>query len=131
MFNRYFVLLVLVVGVIWGFNHALETGQYRNYIDQHPSPILAPPILYFTGLAYGLVQNLPEAATYYTRVMERYPQSEYADDSNYEYLQTLEERMTLTRKELADEYDRYLERYPHAKHAVAAKNRSSILRLGA
>ena len=128
--NRYFFFLLLVVGSIWGFHESLVNGNFLRFLDEHPHPIYSPPVLYYTGVTYGLFQDLETAGTYYIRVPEKFPTSPYADDAYYEYLQTVDERMVLPRSQIAEEFDKYIEKFPHGKHEAVIRNRISVLRIG-
>jgi len=130
MFNRYVIFLTIVCAAIWGFHRELVNGDVLQYIDAHPHPIYTPPVLYYTGVTYGLFQDLEDAATYYIRITEKFPTSAYADDAMYEYLQTLDNRMVLPRRLLGDEYEKYLDKFPHGNHEQMVRNRISMIRTG-
>lgn len=121
-----FVAVVLLV-----LHRLLAGGYVVRYLDSHPDPSFVPAADYYLGEGYYFFQNLPEAATYFIRVPERYPNSPRADDSFFSYLQCLDDDPNVPRDVLIRAYEKYLDQFPSSAHAVQVKNHMENLRTGA
>jgi outer membrane protein assembly factor BamD (BamD/ComL family) len=117
------VLAGLLVAAVIGIHTLLQNGTVVRYLDDHPDSQIVPGVEYAIGTGYYLFQDLPQAATYFIRIPQRYPKSDYADDAYFNYLQSVDDMMTLPHSELADAYDKYLERFPEGKHKTIAEHR--------
>jgi outer membrane protein assembly factor BamD (BamD/ComL family) len=126
------VLLVgaLVIGSILLLHSVLANGSILQYLDAHPDPRWVPATEYVLGQTYYLFQDLPNAATYFIRIPERYPKSSQADDAYFNYLQCLDDTPGISRDSLIGEYQKYLDTYPASAHAAVIKDRVDALRNG-
>jgi TolA-binding protein len=124
-----FVLIVaaLISALLMGFRKVLNNGQFLAYLDTHPNPKVVPPVSYVVGEGYYFMRSLQNAATYYLRIAERYPDSDYAEDAYYKYLVALDEANT-PRPAMADYYGTYLERYPQGKYTEIIQKRIEYCR---
>ena len=124
-----FLLLIaafLIVSII-GFRTSLQNGSLMHYIDTHPDPQIMPPVAFFIAEGYYLFRNLQNSATYYQRISDQYPQSSYADDAYFSYLQSLDE-MNTPRPQMAELYATYLQRFPQGKNADIVQKRIELCR---
>jgi outer membrane protein assembly factor BamD (BamD/ComL family) len=108
---------------------ALHDGTIVRYIDTHPNPKVMPATEYVLGQTYYLFRHLPEAATYYQRVNDQYPQSPYADDAYYNYLVALDD-MNTPRPQMVELYLSYLEKFPQGKNVDIVQHRLENARNG-
>lgn len=118
---------LLIAGMV-ALHTSLQNGSLLRFLDQHPQPDLVPPVEYVVGQGYYFYQDLPEAATFFIRVPQRYPKSNYADDAYFYYLQCLDDLMA-PRSEMAEAYAKYLELYPAGRHLEVAKERADAYRM--
>lgn len=119
------VLTAVFVAVIIGLHTVLQNGTLINYLDTHPDPRKVPLTEFYIGEGYYIMGDLQNSATYYLRIAERYPQSEYADDAYYNYLQSLDD-MNTPRRQMADLYETYLERFPNGKNKQIVEKKIEI-----
>lgn len=117
-----FFFAVLIGGMIL-IQQGLQNGSILRYIDQHPHNRGIPAATYYIGESYYLFQNLPDATTYFLRVAQRYPDYRLADDAYFNYLQCLDDSLSVSREQLIQGYQAYLEKYPNGKHVALAKER--------
>lgn len=61
------------------YRSAIE--QYEAYIQKHPDSPLLNPVLYEIGKCYEALGNKHQAVTYYQKIIEAAPDSEWADFS--------------------------------------------------
>ena len=109
-------------GIVY-IHHSLQNGTVLNYIDSHPQAKWVPEATYYIGQTYYLFQSLPEATTYFLRVAQRYPDRPLAEDGYFNYLQCMDDSVTVPRSDLVEGYKAYLEKYPNGKHAELAKTK--------
>lgn len=116
-----------LVGTLIAVHAALQNGTVIRYLDSHPHPTRVPAVEYVIGTGYYVFGDLETSATYYQRIAERYPQSNYADDAYFNYLQSLDDLNT-NRHLMADAYHAYMERFPQGKHFIVAQKREEFCR---
>jgi len=126
-----FVLTVgaILVASMIGLHTILQNGSLLKYLDTHPDPGKVPPVEYYIGEGYYLFGDLQNSATYYQRVVERYPQSDYSDDAYFNYLQDLDD-MNIPRGQMADAYLTYIDRFPKGEHVDVVQKRIEYCRNG-
>jgi TolA-binding protein len=116
-----------VVASIIVLHTTLQNGSLLRTLDEHPQPQLVPPVEYYIGQGYYLLQDLPEAATFFIRIPQRYPHSSFSDDAYFYYVQCLDDLMA-PRSEVAEAYAKYMELYPNGKHADLARQLAGTYR---
>ena len=119
------LFFVVVIGSMIYLHQSLQNGTILRFIDEYPHSQYAPQATYVIGQGYYLFQDLPEAATYFWRITQRYPKNALGDDAAFSYLQCLDDMASVSRSELVDGYRTYLENYPDGKHAEIAKARQN------
>jgi hypothetical protein len=129
--GKIILFFAILIGSVVALHRGFQNGSIRDYLDRHPNPKIVPPITYAIGQGYVVFQNLSEAATYFIRIPERYPNSPLADKAYFAYIQAHDDSGTVPRDHLIEEYGAYLERYPEGQHAATAKNRIESYRSGA
>jgi len=117
------VFFVLLIGGMIYLQHSLQNGSVLKYIDENRQARYVPEATYYIGEGYYLFQNLTEAATYFQRVVERYPGHALGDDSYFGYLQCRDDMASTGRAELIEGYKAYLEKYPEGRFLALASNR--------
>jgi len=117
------IFFTLLIAVMIAFHHALQNGEFLQYIDEHPDATWAPRVTYNIGQGYYMLQNLDEATTYFIRVAQRYPNLPIGDNAYFAYLQCQDDKGTVNRGVLIEGYNAYLEKYPNGLHAETAKGR--------
>jgi hypothetical protein len=122
----FIVLFAVIIGGIIGFLTVLQNGVLLRFLDTHPHPKYVPTVEYSIGAGYYLLNDLQNAATYYQRIPDRYPQSSFADDATFNYLQSLDEE-NVERDTMRERYLAYLEKYPSGKHVDVVKKRVDLL----
>jgi outer membrane protein assembly factor BamD (BamD/ComL family) len=125
------IAFALLVGGIIGLHTVLQNGSLLKYLDDHPDPQWVPAAQYYIGQGYYIFQDLPNAATYFIRVPQRYPQSSLADDAYFNYVQSLDDMGSMSRVTLVEEYGKYLEKFPQGRHAMVVQNRLDAYKSGA
>jgi TolA-binding protein len=125
-----FFILALIIGSILLLNSTLQNGSFLQYLDTHPNPQWVPMTEYYVGEGYYLFQNLEQAATYFIRVPNNYPTSEYADEAYWSYLLALDDSAQSSRALLVEEYQKYIDYFPHGAHAQAAQNKIDAYKSG-
>jgi len=128
--KKIFILTCLCVGSLIGFSTLLKNGAFIRFLDEHPDPRWVPSVEYYVGGGYYLFHNLQQAATYYFRIPERYPQSPLADDSYWAYLNALDDNAAVPRAALIEAYGSYIERYPNGQHIERAQNKFDSYKSG-
>ena len=123
------IIAALIVGGLLAFKSALQDGTIIRYIDTHPNPKVMPVAQYVLGQSYYLFRRLPEAATYYQRINDQYPKSDYADDGYYNYLIVLDD-MNTPRPQMVELYTSYLEKFPQGKFTEIVTRRLENARNG-
>jgi len=119
--------LIFIGSMLW-LHRILVNGTALQYLDAHQNPRWVPTAEFYIGKGYYIFQSLPEAATYFIRIPERYPTSPYAEDAYFNYLETLDDTLGLSRQVLIEEYQKYLEKYPEGSHASIIRDRIDIFR---
>jgi len=112
------------------FHASLRNGTFLQFLDEHPNPQWVPPVEYCVGQGYYLFQNLEQAATYFIRIPDRYPDSSYVDDAYWGYLQALDDMSASSRTMLIDEYQKYVDRFPRGAHVQSAQNKIDAYKNG-
>jgi TolA-binding protein len=119
---------VLIIGGFLMLHRALANGRVQHYLDTHRDPRWVPTTEYYIGKGYYLFQNLSDAATYFQRVPQQYPNSPRAEQAYFNYLQTLDDNMGSSRDTLIAEDQTFLEKYPNGPHASMIRDRIDNLR---
>jgi TolA-binding protein len=120
----------LIIAAMIGFHTVLQNGSLLRYFDAHPHPKFVPAAEFVIGQGQFIFQDLPEAATYFTRIAERYPDSRYADDALFGKIQCLDDMGSTPRATLIEEYEKYLERFPKGTHVATVQTRLDGYRSG-
>ena len=115
MMRLLILLAALIVGGIITIHTVLQNGSLQRYLDEHPDPRIVPQAEYVIAHGYYLMGDLEQSATYFLRISERYPKSDYSDDAYYYYLQSLDD-MNTPRQAMADLYQTYVDRFPSGAH---------------
>lgn len=129
MFNGILLFFGLVIAAILGVHQVLSDGSFLRYVDRNPDPRWVPATVYYLGQGYASIHELAQATTYFLRVADQYPNSDYADDSYAAYLNCLDTTPGKGRDELISEHQKYLERFPNGRHAEMIRNRIDIYRV--
>ena len=116
-------IFAILIGTMVAIHISLQNGSFLRYLDEHPDPRWVPAVEYGVGETYYLFQDLDEAATYFIRVPQTYPNSSQADDAYWGYLESLDDMTNTTRTQLIDEYRQYLQQFPNGAHAAAAQSK--------
>ncbi len=116
------ILVALLFGVIVTGMTLLQNGSLQHYLDTHPEVSWVPAADYYIGEGYYIMGNLEASATYYQRVADRFPNSSYAEDGYFNYLQAVDD-MNVPRMEMVNKYSEYLERFPNGSHAEVTRRR--------
>lgn len=130
MFRNFFIVVLILGGIIIGLKTGIQKGIILKYLDEHPQRITVPPTHFYIGQTLQLFGNLTEATTYYSRVYERYPQSPYADASMYYEKECMDKGLMKGRAGLIVEYEKYLERFPKGEFSEMVRNRVSLYKMG-
>jgi outer membrane protein assembly factor BamD (BamD/ComL family) len=112
------VIFAVLVGSIIFVHRSLRDGSALRYFDEHPQAQGVPQAAYFIGQTYFLFHDLPQAATYFIRIAERYPETSLAEDAYFNYLQSLDNDVTIPKEALIDKYRTYLEKYPEGRYKI-------------
>ena len=121
------IMAATVVAFMVGIHTVLQNGSLVRHFDTHPHPKRVPALEYYIAGGYYLVGDLQQSATYYQRVAERYPESPYADDAYFGYLQALDD-MNTPRMHMAELYQTYLDKFPEGNHHQVAFKRIEYCR---
>jgi hypothetical protein len=121
----------LLIGITVAIRQSIHNRSLLYYLDAHPNPSIVPAAEYYVGQTLYIFRDLEEASTYFIRVPQRYPQSPYADDASYAYIQCQDDQPAVVRSLLIDEYQKYLEQFPDGKHAEIVRNRVDTYKSGA
>jgi len=121
--KKFIVFLAFVIAGLMWFHKELQNGEFLYFLDTHPNQFIVPAVEQWMGDGYYLFHNLSEAATYYYRVPQYYPNTLEADDCYWGYIQTLEDNSATSRPALIDAYSAYLAQFTHGAHIVEAKNK--------
>ena len=126
-----FVLITfgLLITATLTFHAVLHNGSLKKYLDTHRDPRWVPVAQYYIGEGYYIFGHLQSSATFYQRVADQYPKSEYADDAYFGYLQDLDDLQT-PRPQMAEAYQTYLERFPNGAHTEIVVKRIEYCRNG-
>ena len=114
--------IVAVIGATIFFFTSLKTGQLLRFLDEHPHPRVVPPVHYYIGAGYYVLGNFQDSTTFFLRIRDRYPESRYAEDAFFNYLDALEE-MNAPGPQLVEGYRVYLEKYPESPRTEMIKKR--------
>jgi hypothetical protein len=128
--KTFFVLAVILMGGLIYLQQSLQDGTVLHYIDGHPMERGVPKATYYIGQTYFLFQDLPQAATYFLRVAERYPTFPMADDAYFNYMQSLDDNVSIPKGDLIEGYKTYLEKFPEGRHTDVVKDRLSTYSSG-
>lgn len=124
-----FVLIctAIFIATIIGFHTILTNGSLLNFLDNHPDNMKVPPVEFVVGEGYYVFGDLENSATYYQRISDRYPDSAYADDAYFNYLQDLDD-MNIPRFQMADAYATYIDKFPKGDHVDVVQKRIEYCR---
>jgi len=117
--------------LLFGTYTVLHNGQFLRYLDEHPDPRWVPAVEYYTGNTFYLFSHLTQATAYYTRIMERYPDSPHAEEAAWNRLQILDDTPGVGRTIIIDAYTDYTTRFPEGAHIERAKDKISAYASGA
>ncbi len=124
------IFFAIVLGGMIFLHQSLQNGRILGYIDRHPQEKGIAEATYYIGQGYYIFQSLPEAATYFLRVAQRYPKHPKAEPAYFNYLQCLVDSMSLPRAKIIEGYVAYMERYPEGEHAKLVQTRLDNYRTG-
>jgi hypothetical protein len=124
------LFFVIFIASIAGLHQGLMNGSILRFFDRHPNPKLVPVSEYVIGQGFYIFHSLDTAATYYSRVVERYPTSSYADDAMFALIQCWDDASVKNREQLIEEYQKYADKYPEGKHITTVRNRLDAYRTG-
>jgi outer membrane protein assembly factor BamD (BamD/ComL family) len=116
-----------LIGSMIALHTSFQNGSLIRYLDAHPHPTLVPKAHYYIGASLYLLGNLQESATHYLRIAERYPQSSYAEESYFNYLNDLD-AMNTPRLQMASLYETYLEKFPNGGYKEIVQRRIEFCR---
>jgi len=125
------VFFAIVIGLFIGLHRSLQSGAFLSYLDKYPHPVWTPRILYAAGQGFYVFQNLPQAATYFSRIQSQFPKSRKAEDATFFYIHVQDDLRTMSREELLVGYQNYVEKYPAGKHNDVVRERIASYRTGA
>jgi TolA-binding protein len=125
--QKIILFFALVIGTMVLFHQSLEDGSLVRYLDSHPDSQWVPAATYYLGDGYQIFQNLPEAATFYQRVVQKFPKHSLADGAAFSYVRCLDDMATIGRSDLIQAYQDYLEHYPKGKYVEEATQRLGVL----
>jgi len=111
-------LISVIVIVILGFwvRDFVQSGQFEKYLDSHPNPEFNPQVEYYWGMGLSMSNRKQMAAYRLSRVVEKYPKSEYAPLAWAEYIQVLDDMGD--RPKVLEEAKKFLES-DYASHPKA------------
>jgi hypothetical protein len=121
------IFFAIVIGAGVGFYTVLQNGSLLRFLDSHPQPKVVPAVEFYIAEGFYIWNELQDSATYYQRIAERYPNSSYADDAFFGYLQSLDD-MNTPHWKLFEGYTSYVERFPNGNHLEIAKKRVDYTR---
>jgi outer membrane protein assembly factor BamD (BamD/ComL family) len=125
------LLFALIIACIVGFHRSLQDRSLLRFLDRHPQEQVVPVVAYTVGQGLYVFRELQEAATYFVRVYEQYPQSKLADDAHFYHLQCLDDSIGRSRTEMVVEYEKFLERFPESEYRNLVGNRIDAYKSGA
>jgi hypothetical protein len=84
------IFIVIVVGTGFWFKNFVQSGQLERYLDSNPNPTVNPAVEYYWGMLLSFANHNQSAVYRFTRVIAKYPKSEYAPLAWVEYIETLD-----------------------------------------
>jgi tetratricopeptide (TPR) repeat protein len=117
-------LAVFLIGVGW--NTYITKGGLIDYCDRNPKSGWAPRILHCLGWGYEMVGGYEKMIQVDKRLVERYPDSPYAESAQFGWALALEKLNHYP--EAIEQYEAFLEKYPDSRYATSVRNNTGILR---
>ena len=124
---RYFLAVIaflIALGLAWNWG-VVNDGLLR-YCDAHVNGKAAPTILSWLGEWYEVSDDREKMRDGAKRVLERYPDSSYAEEAQFRLALGLEKMNRIP--EAVEQYGKYLDKYPQGKYARSVRNNVEILK---
>ena len=118
--RKIIVLLAVIIALMFWSLNFVKSGKFERYLDNHPNEALNSSIEYYWTLTLELAGRVDSAKYRYQRIMEKYPDTEYAPLAWFALIEGMDEGGS--RGLVLDECNKFIEKYPtHPKSDVLRK----------
>jgi TolA-binding protein len=101
----------------------------QKVINQYKEHARIDLLLYYTGLAYARLEQWPQAATFFKRVLEEHPKAKFADKAAYEWAWC--DRSRKDKTGATTRYELLLAKYPTSNLVIKVQSELAELNLDA
>ena len=110
----------LLVALFLGWRAVISDGALLEYLDRHPTSVLAPAVPMFAAHYFYSLRQYEPARLYFHYVAQRFPDTKEAEEAEFYALhcQRLLDDVALT--EMAPLYEAYARKYPEGRYTPAA-----------
>ena len=112
------------MGAAW--NWAIGNDGLSRYCDSHVNSKAAPTILAWLGEWYEISDNREKMQNGAKRILERYPDSSYAEEAQFRLALAFEKMNRIP--DAVEQYGKYLDKYPQGRFAKSVRNNVEILK---
>ncbi|HBU69075.1 MAG TPA: hypothetical protein DEE98_01685 [Elusimicrobia bacterium] len=116
IFAFIFAVIILFFSAVW----FAKSGHLQAFLDSHPNTVVNPQLEYYWAVGLELSGREDSAVRRYARVLEKYPDSEYAPlawFASIDYFDSMGNRPMVT-----EEGQKFLDKYPdHPKSELIRK----------
>ena len=125
MRRGFLIFVACVAGLFYGWDRAITQNGIVQYVDDHPDMWKADFTLYSLASYHELFNNDAKALAIFRRVVDRYPESSYADVCQYGVAASLERLKR--RPECIVEYKIYLKKFPEGRFRRSVRRNLDIM----
>ena len=118
-----------MAALIYWFKGFVQSGQFEKYIDTHPNGSLNPVVEYYWGMLLNFANHKESAVYRFSRVVEKYPKSEYAADAWVECIEVLDDMGD--RNRVLEESKKFMQsEYANSSKADLIKRKIAVIEHG-